>query len=475
MREEKEETSTVLHTQTMMQPFQSSSRHFALEESHQSPQQLLPLAFLGNISEDHKESSAPPLEAWQQRCRYLFKIIAICLLLFATTNGVLATFAVADEEVIVGDDGDGDNSSSPTPSLTLSLFLDDANAKEIISFVDRLQDIAATAGGDTVHGHRMLRRGSGSGSLIKTEIITPGDLVTGKEWLDDSEEPRTLYARKPVRDDSSRLAPITTSKGLPWGLWVRQRFFALSSENNEEEKTEENPDQNRRRASSATVNTAFLDSEKALLTLLEDDICDEIEKAFPRAFPKSSQRKCRLQYSDSYAARTTGTDTGLIKTDEIGRTTILLGNDRDEHGCIASAGYSWCESLNQCHRPWETRCDDNGDEPEGLAVDIASEDHFAVLGNDRDEYGCNRSAGFTWCDVSKSCHRTWETPCGDSVTGTGDAQHFTVLGNDRDEYGCNRSAGFTWCEVSKSCHRIWETQCGDDVTNNGMKNRVQVA
>lgn len=29
------------------------------------------------------------------------------------------------------------------------------------------------------------------------------------------------------------------------------------------------------------------------------------------------------------------------------------GSDRDAHGCIASAGYSWCVSTNQCERPWE--------------------------------------------------------------------------------------------------------------------------
>ena len=31
----------------------------------------------------------------------------------------------------------------------------------------------------------------------------------------------------------------------------------------------------------------------------------------------------------------------------------LVGNDRDEHGCIGSAGYSWSESLHECVRPWE--------------------------------------------------------------------------------------------------------------------------
>ncbi len=29
------------------------------------------------------------------------------------------------------------------------------------------------------------------------------------------------------------------------------------------------------------------------------------------------------------------------------------GADRDAHGCIGSAGYSWCASTGQCERPWE--------------------------------------------------------------------------------------------------------------------------
>ena len=30
-----------------------------------------------------------------------------------------------------------------------------------------------------------------------------------------------------------------------------------------------------------------------------------------------------------------------------------VGADRDEHGCIASAGYAWCARTDSCERPWE--------------------------------------------------------------------------------------------------------------------------
>jgi len=35
----------------------------------------------------------------------------------------------------------------------------------------------------------------------------------------------------------------------------------------------------------------------------------------------------------------------------------LVGGDRDEHGCIPSAGYSWCEPKQKCLRIWEEECE----------------------------------------------------------------------------------------------------------------------
>lgn len=35
----------------------------------------------------------------------------------------------------------------------------------------------------------------------------------------------------------------------------------------------------------------------------------------------------------------------------------VVGNDRDAHGCIGSAGYSWCEPKQKCLRTWEEKCE----------------------------------------------------------------------------------------------------------------------
>ncbi len=38
-------------------------------------------------------------------------------------------------------------------------------------------------------------------------------------------------------------------------------------------------------------------------------------------------------------------------------STNLVGNDRDAHGCIGSAGYTWCAVKNKCLRVWEEKCE----------------------------------------------------------------------------------------------------------------------
>lgn len=33
--------------------------------------------------------------------------------------------------------------------------------------------------------------------------------------------------------------------------------------------------------------------------------------------------------------------------------TNMVGDDKDSHGCIPSAGYQWCGKENKCVRSWE--------------------------------------------------------------------------------------------------------------------------
>jgi hypothetical protein len=46
-----------------------------------------------------------------------------------------------------------------------------------------------------------------------------------------------------------------------------------------------------------------------------------------------------------------------ITKNQVATTTNIVGNDRDEHECIGSAGYTWCEVKNKCLRIWEEECE----------------------------------------------------------------------------------------------------------------------
>ncbi len=133
-----------------------------------------------------------------------------------------------------------------------------------------------------------------------------------------------------------------------------------------------------------------------------------------------------------------------------GGDTPLLGGDKDEHGCIPSAGYSWCEPLQECIRPWETNCT----EP-------------VIVGNDSDEHGCKGSAGYSWCESLGECIRSWETECPEEAPecvtvadcGMGAASCVNGKCSQYDEHGCVPDGGYSWCESLQECIQPWETEC----------------
>lgn len=56
----------------------------------------------------------------------------------------------------------------------------------------------------------------------------------------------------------------------------------------------------------------------------------------------------------------------------------MLGTDKDEHGCIGSAGYTWCEQKQKCLRTWEEPC--TGEEVFELLSDIKENVDFDFSG-----------------------------------------------------------------------------------------------
>eukprot|EP00193_Tetraselmis_chui_P008693 CAMPEP_0177760080 /NCGR_PEP_ID=MMETSP0491_2-20121128/5072_1 /TAXON_ID=63592 /ORGANISM="Tetraselmis chuii, Strain PLY429" /LENGTH=80 /DNA_ID=CAMNT_0019275947 /DNA_START=96 /DNA_END=335 /DNA_ORIENTATION=- len=64
-----------------------------------------------------------------------------------------------------------------------------------------------------------------------------------------------------------------------------------------------------------------------------------------------------LGFASSSSGRLLQQETTTTAPDESqddGATVPLMpGSDRDEHGCITSAGFQWCESTQECYRSWE--------------------------------------------------------------------------------------------------------------------------
>jgi len=132
--------------------------------------------------------------------------------------------------------------------------------------------------------------------------------------------------------------------------------------------------------------------------------------------------------------------------------TQLLGGDMDEHGCIGSAGFTWCEGRSECVQTWLF---------EGDWVEECTNDSENLLGDDKDDHDCITSAGFTWCEVKGACVQSWlDDECNDDDS-------VNIVGDDRDDNDCIASAGYTWCEKKNECVRSWmlEGEWDDECTN----------
>jgi hypothetical protein len=49
----------------------------------------------------------------------------------------------------------------------------------------------------------------------------------------------------------------------------------------------------------------------------------------------------------------------------------LVWSDKDEHGCIGSAWYTWCEVKNKCLRTWEEKCEKPEEKPVACTMEYA--------------------------------------------------------------------------------------------------------
>ena len=61
----------------------------------------------------------------------------------------------------------------------------------------------------------------------------------------------------------------------------------------------------------------------------------------------------------------------------------LIGGERDEHGCLGPAGYTWNEGVGACIRTWEL--DDNQTTAAGIAVERAGKVYATTVSEVIDE------------------------------------------------------------------------------------------
>jgi len=54
----------------------------------------------------------------------------------------------------------------------------------------------------------------------------------------------------------------------------------------------------------------------------------------------------------------------------------VVGGDKDAHGCIGSAGYTWCEAKQKCLRSWEEKCEKVVDPTAGWKTYTSSDYRF---------------------------------------------------------------------------------------------------
>jgi len=85
----------------------------------------------------------------------------------------------------------------------------------------------------------------------------------------------------------------------------------------------------------------------------------------------------------------------------------LVGSDRDEHGCIGSAGYSWSDALHSCVRVWEAgeRFDAG---PQSVYLIYSEDSTFAeIFPSTGDVVLCKRVKGTDVWKPRKGSEQVW--------------------------------------------------------------------
>jgi hypothetical protein len=138
------------------------------------------------------------------------------------------------------------------------------------------------------------------------------------------------------------------------------------------------------------------------------------------------------------------------KSNENANPPNIVGGDKDAHGCLGSAGYSWCEEKSKCLKTWEEPCgsgkllaiDCTKPRPEACTKEYLPVCGQAVLNTGevtRQTYGnkCDACAAMKVVSYTVgACEETPENPSGmpsGNGTGPGGRLAFTTCDDPRPE------------------------------------------
>merc|ERR1719336_3015884 len=103
-------------------------------------------------------------------------------------------------------------------------------------------------------------------------------------------------------------------------------------------------------------------------------------------------------------------DSSMLQIESSPVRPRAVGGQKDEHGCLSAAGYSWDPEYGECIQPWN--------KPKKLEIKplpLAPLPELApvapqVVGGQRDKHGCLIAAGYRWDPEYGECIQPWNKP-----------------------------------------------------------------
>jgi len=162
----------------------------------------------------------------------------------------------------------------------------------------------------------------------------------------------------------------------------------------------------------------------------------------------------------------------------------LVGGDKDEHGCIGSAGYTWCEPKQKCLREWEEPCEEAQPEEhmsEERAREIAGASVCTENGSLNDEADYNNTTKTWWIGLNIEKEGCAPACVVDEATETAEI-NWRCTGlippaepEDSDDPVCQKEGtqfGMTLRSAKEAATGSLCTKDGATLTDNAMCNNV---